>query len=261
MASDVDIVIDPILGARAVKKVESDLVKAGQKAGKEAGEKAGSGFGKGFTGTLKSATRALLSFKGVAVAAAGAIGSAFAAREVIQAAARQQDAVNNLNASLARIGEFSQQSSRDLQDFASQLQQVTKFGDEAVLEQLAFAQGLGATADQSKRIVAAAADLSAALNIDLNSATRNVARTLGGFAGELGEVIPELKNLSAEQLRAGAAIDLLAGKFQGLASQQVKTFSGAIAQLKNAFGDTLESIGALVTQSPSVIAAINVIAC
>ena len=108
--------------------------------------------------------------------------------KAVTAAIRQEDAVNGLNASLARIGEFSQASSQDLQDFAAGLQNVTKFGDEAILEQLAFAQSMGATADQSKKVVSAAADLAAALNIDLNSATRNVAKTLGGYAGELGEV-------------------------------------------------------------------------
>ena len=44
MASDVDIIIDPILGAKAVNKVEKDLVKAGEDAGEKSGKKAGKEF-------------------------------------------------------------------------------------------------------------------------------------------------------------------------------------------------------------------------
>lgn len=227
---------------RTFKNVEATAKREGNKTGKE--------YGDSFR---KSASRGFKSIAGVAASVGGAVLAALGTREVIQAAARQEEAINNLNASLSRIGEFSQQTSQDLQNFASQLQNVTRFGDEAVLEQLSFAQGLGATAEQSKAVVSAAADLAAALNIDLNSATRNVARTLGGFAGELGEVIPELKNLSAEQLRAGAAIDLLGAKFRGLAQAQIRTFSGAIDQARNAFGDFLEGIGSFITSSPSLI--------
>lgn len=193
----------------------------------------------------------------VALAAAAALGAVFATRVIVQAATRQEDAINSLNASLQRIGEFSQEASQDLQDFASALQATTRFGDEAVIEQLAFAQSLGATAEQSKDIVAAATDLSAALNIDLNSAVRNVARTLGGFSGELGEVIPELRNLTKEQLQSGAAIDLLAQKFQGIAASQIRTFSGSLTQAGNAFGDLLESLGSFITQSPTLIGLFN----
>ena len=70
-----------------------------------------------------------------------------------------------------------------------------------------------------------------ALAIDLQSAARNVGRTVGGFAGELGEVIPELKDLTTEALQAGEGIDLLAEKFSGRAAADAKTFSGRIAQL------------------------------
>ena len=70
-------------------------------------------------------------------------------------------------------------------------------------------------------------------------------------------MIPELKELTKEQLQAGDGIDLLASKFQGLASSQVNTFEGAIARLKNAFGDLQESVGNFVTQSPEIAAIIN----
>lgn len=236
----------------SVKKTFDSIEdKAGQ-----SGQRAGKKLGDNLTKASSAGFRRLGS---LAAAAAAAIGSALAGREIIRASAQQQQAINDLNSSLVRIGEFSKDTSAELQNFASNLQSVTKFGDEAILSQLSFAQGLGATAEQSKQIVSAAADLSAALNIDLNAAVRNVGRTLGGFSGELGEVIPELKNLTAEQLRSGAAIDLLAKKFQGLAEREVNTFNGRLAQLRNSFGDVLERIGNIITQSPTVVKGIRLL--
>jgi hypothetical protein len=178
-------------------------------------------------------------------------------KDSIRAAAVQQQAIQDLNTQLAVTGQFTEAISQDLQNFARQIQETTRFGDEAILSQIAFAQALGATAEQSKAIVAAGADLAESLNIDLNSAVRNVGKTLGGYAGELGEVIPELKGLTQEQLRAGAAIDILAEKFAGAAQGRVRTFAGATAQLSNTFGDFQEAIGRVVTNSPAFIAVIN----
>ena len=59
--------------------------------------------------------------------------------------------------------------------------------------------------------------------------------------------------MTAEQLRAGAAIDLIANKFRGLAQSEIATFSGALAQAQNAFGDILESIGQFVTRSGAIV--------
>ena len=178
-------------------------------------------------------------------------------RDSIAAAATQQQAVNDLNTQLAITGQFSEQASRSLQEFAKELQNTSRFGDEAILGQLAFAQAMGATAEQSKLAVSAGADLAESLNIDLNSAVRNVSKTLGGYAGELGEVIPELKALTQEQLRAGAGIDLIAEKFGGAAQGRVRTFTGAVDQLRNVFGDFQEVIGNVVVNSPAFISVIN----
>lgn len=227
---------------KAARKAESDM--------KGAGRKSGAAFSSGFKVSLGAIAA---SIAGVAALAK----SINFFKESIAAAAIQQQAINDLNTQLSITGQFTQAVSNDLQNFASQLQATSRFGDEAVLSQLAFAQAMGASAEQSKLVVSAAADMAESLNIDLNSATRNVAKTLGGYAGELGEVIPELKNLTQEQLRAGEGITLLAEKFGGAAAGRVRTFAGATAQLSNTFGDFQESIGRVITNSPAFIAVLN----
>lgn len=169
----------------------------------------------------------------------------------------QESAVNRLNNQLALTGDFSTDASLEMQKFASELQKTTKFGDEVVLNQLALAKSFGATNDQAKQVVSAAADMAASLGIDLASATRNVAKTLGGYAGELGETIPALKGLTQAQLQAGEGINLLASRFAGAAQGDIQTFDGAIEQLKNTLGDTGESFGSFITENDAVRASIT----
>lgn len=185
------------------------------------------------------------------------VGIAAFFKKVTDAASVQEDAVNRLNTALRTNGDFSEEASQEMQDFASSIQRATRFGDELVIGQLALAKSFGASNDQAMEVVSAATDMSAALGIDLQSAVRNVAKTLGGYAGELGEVIPELKDLSQEQLRNGEGIKLLAKQYKGFATQEVKTFSGALEQMQASFGDLLESLGFYVTENGIVIDAIN----
>jgi len=192
-----------------------------------------------------------------AVTVGAVIGSALAAKEFISAAIIQENAVNKLNTALKVTGQFSKDTSLDMQAFASELQSVTTFGDEAIIGQMGFALAMGASASQAKTITAAATNLAVAMDTDLNSAVRNVSKTLGGYAGELGEVIPELKNLTKEQMMSGAAIDLIAAKYEGFAAGEAKTFGGALTQLGNAWGDIFEKIGEIITQSPILIKAMN----
>lgn len=205
----------------------------------------------------KSLEKPFINMATAAKAAIAIAGTFYASQQFVNAANRQDDAINKLNNSLRLNGEYTAQTSADLQQYAADLQKVTQYGDEAVIEQLAFAQAMGATAEQSKLIVSTATDMAAALNIDFASATRNVSKTLGGFAGELGEVIPELKSLSQEQLQAGAGIELLNARFEGSTKRSINPYRLGVEQLANVWGDLFEELGYLITKSPDAVEAID----
>lgn len=232
---------------------DKDLAEGFQNAkgiAKKAGSKAGSDFGKS---AYKGSAKGLDALKSKILGIGTALVAGLGAREAIQASAAQQKAVNALDSSLKQLGAYTPELSKELQNYASELQKTSRFGDEATLEQLAFAQAMGANVEQSKAIVAAAQDMAVALNIDFNSAVRNISKTLGGFAGELGEVIPELKNLTKEQLQAGQGIELLGAKYKNFALRDLNSFDGQLSQTKNSFGDMIEKIGDYVTKSPEMI--------
>lgn len=224
---------------KEVDKAFKEIDDKAKETGRIAGKKLGEGIGSGISIAAKSGAATIATITGLI----------YSAKKFSDAASVQQDAVNKLNSSLRQLGEYSGKTSLELQKFASEIQSVTRFGDEAVIEQLSFAQAMGATADQSKKIVSAAADMASALGIDLNSAVRNISKTLGGLAGELGEIIPELKGLTQEQMKSGAAIDLIASKFNGFAQRDANTFSGSVDQMSNAFGDFIEEIGKTINNS------------
>jgi hypothetical protein len=129
---------------------------------------------------------------------------------------------------------------------ASELQARSTYGDEEIIAQQAILAAMGLTEEQIKRTIQAATELSAALGMDLSSAVRNLGKTYGGLTGELGETIPALKDISAEALRNGAAIDYVNEHYQGFAQTAAETGAGPLVQLKNKLGDLGEKIGTVL---------------
>lgn len=189
------------------------------------------------------------------------IGAAFAGRailnginSVVEAASRQEDAINKLNTALKISGNFSQEASQDIQDFASSLQQITTFGDEAILETSALIQSLGQLSGQGlKDATAATLDLSAALGVDLNAAALLVGKAASGEIGSFSRYGLVIKRGADNAETFANALDAINSKFGGAAAAQVQTFSGATTQLSNSFGDLLEEFGFAITESPQII--------
>lgn len=171
-----------------------------------------------------------------AVVLAGAVAKGIAAFK------EQELAVNRLNQAMVNNGDFTVEASNDLQKFASQLQATSTFGDETIISMLSLAKSFGVSNEEAKKMVQAAADLSAATGMQLESAVKNLGKTFAGMTGELGESVPALKELTQEQLKSGQAIDMVAEKFKG-STQATIAGLGAIEQLQNTLGDFMETIG------------------
>lgn len=233
--ADERIEVEIVLDDGSIKKGFATLKQEGDKASKKLDKKLGSSF--------DGLGKKLLGLGAV-------FGSVFAGRKILEAAKIQENAVQQLNTSLKLAGSFSQEASESFQEFASSLQQSSRFGDEVILQQIALARNFTKTNEEAQALTAAAVDLSEATGISLDSAVKNLGKSYSGLAGELGESIPALRALTKEQLQAGGAITLVQERFGGAAAANVQTFSGRIEQLSNLFGDLLEEIGFIVTKSP-----------
>lgn len=128
---------------------------------------------------------------------------------------------------------------------ASEIQSRSLFGDEEIINQQAIVAAMGRTETQIRDIIDAAVELSAATDMSLDSAVRNLAKTYSGLAGELGESIPALRTLTKEQLMNGDAVKLIKEQYKGFA-ESATTGTGSLVQLKNKFGDLTEKIGVIL---------------
>jgi hypothetical protein len=200
--------------------------------------------------------------KGAAIAAGGAIATYLVGRGLLNAvksAMDADDALNRMNQSLALAGRFSVQASKDFQNFASEIQRTSVIGDDVAFGYLALAGNFAKTNEEAKKLTQAAIDLSAATGgkVSVQSAIDNLGGSLSGVTGQLARLLPQVRGLTEEQLKAGAAIDFVAKRFGGAAESEVRTFSGALKQLENLWGDIREEQGFIITQSPSLVAAIK----
>nr|WP_162992765.1 hypothetical protein [Alistipes megaguti] len=140
---------------------------------------------------------------------------------------------------------------------AGELQSRSLFGDEEIIGQQAFLASLGLTEQQINDTIEAAAQLSSATGMTLDSAVKNLAKTYGGLSGELGESIPKLKELTVEQMKNGEAVKYVLDNFKGYAETAAKTGTGPLEQLGMAIGDLAEEFGKVLM--PMVQAAANVL--
>lgn len=130
--------------------------------------------------------------------------------------------------------------------FKDKLMQTTLFSEDEIMNVINLGLSMGRTEQQTQNMVKTAMGFANATGKELNEAFMQINKTLGGFAGELGESIPELKNLTSEQLKNGAAVDLLYQKYGKFAGDGLDTTYGKVEQAKKAWEEFGDSIGARV---------------
>lgn len=178
---------------------------------------------------------------------------------IVEAADESEAAQRKLAQALSNTGQLSAETVAAFDEQAAAMQAMTTLDDDAVTGQQALAVALGATAREALDLVPAAADLSAAVGIGLDEATRALTLSLDGNIGMLGRYVPAVRDMTDAQLAAGAAVDLVAQSFGGFAGQEAQTLTGAMTQMRNAFGNMLEELGKTITQNENVRKAVETV--
>lgn len=192
----------------------------------------------------KSAT-ASLAKTGVAIGSVAVAAKAAAAviKDLTEAYKKQEKAETQLESAAKNNPLLSTASVKALKDYASELQGITVYGDEELIPFMAQLAASGRTQVEIMEIMSAATDMAASGQFTLDSAVRNLNKAYGGLSGELGEAIPEIKALTAEQLKNGGATKLMAERYKGIAAETAAA-TGTQEQLNNAIGDLKEEFGA-----------------
>lgn len=213
-----------------------------------------SGLDKGLKGVeskledgAKSASKFSGGLLGAAAAGAAAAVAVKKAVEVVKdltdAYKVQAKAETQLESAAKNNPYLDSASVQALKDYAGELQSMSTVGDEELIPMMAQLAAAGRTQDEIMQIMSTALDISATGTMSLDSAMRQLNKSYGGFAGELGESIPEIKALSSEELKQGGAVKILSERYKGMAAEVAKT-TGTAEQLSNAFGDLKEELGA-----------------
>lgn len=202
--------------------------------------------------TMKSMQRESLALQkrvlGLAGAYIGTRGLTGAMRSVISAYMEQEAAENRLRAALQSTGDFIASNYEGLRRYAAQIQRATIYGDEEILNQMAYARSLGITSDRLREVTKGAIGLATSLGMDLKTSVRYAALALQGEFTMLRRYIPELRATTD----AGEQLAIIQEKMaQGFrqAQAEAETTAGRMKQLRNQWGDLKEQLGATL-ESP-----------
>lgn len=187
------------------------------------------------------------------VGASLAVGSVF--RKIVDESEQAEEALSRFNLAFANVGKNTGVAKQDMLDFAATIQRTTKFTDEAVLEAESVLFRFGSlTGETFKRARADIVDVAAAMQMDLASAANMVGRALENPAQgmrmlrQMGVVLSasqqELIRNLMETGRQGEAQAIILGelekRYKGAAEAAGRTLAGAVAKLRNSFGELFE---------------------
>lgn len=234
---NVDIALKAIdKASQVLKKVKAEAGGLGDASDKSKGKLAGMGVSLGAVGAAATAAA-------TAIAATAAV-----TLKAVTTFAKYELSATRLNAALERSGQTSAEARKAFQGYVQELSLSSNATVEQISNYLALATSMGATGAQARDLVRGSLDLAAAIGTDQEQAVRQVMRTLGGYAGELSEVIPEVKDLTKEQLRNGEVVDILTQKFGGAAADEVDTLAGAYNNATTETDRLFAATGELISQ-------------
>ena len=201
------------------KRIDVEVrAKGARKAGQALG-----GVDKRLKGLAKSAGLAAAAFFG-----ARALLSGF--KEAINLAGIQEQAEKKLAVALGG-------TSQALLDQAVALQQVTTFGDEAIIGVQASLAAFIKNEDQIKLATEATLDMAVAMGMDLKAAGDLVAKTLGSSTNAMSRYGIEVEGAVGSTERLESLTNNVTKLFGGQAKAQAETMAGSLEQMKNAVGD------------------------
>ena len=192
---------------------------------------------------------------GVTAAIAGVVA---VSKDLISVYSVQEQAEVRLEATLRATGNAISMSSKELRDLASSFQEVTTYGDEAIIEVEKLFVASGSISRQAlPRATEAVLDLAAAMGEDLNASAKRLAKALADPKSNLDSLKDaniQLSDAQKEEIKAlqeqgdlmGAQsiiLEKVESSYGGIAKALADTDTGKLTQISNAWGDIKEGLG------------------
>ncbi len=241
MAKDADIMVR--VGGDTIQ-LQNSMSKASKSVSK---------FGKNTENAIEKSTKAMKS-----LALIGSAAFAGAATIVVKATIEQEKAIAQLESAMKSTGNQASLTSKQYQDMAANLQNLSTFGDEAIISSQALLLTFTKVgSDTFPRAQKAILDTATAMGTDLKSATIQVGKALNDpilgmsalsrsgiqFTKEQKLLVKQLVETDKAVEAQAIILKELETQFGGSAMAARDTFGGALKSLKNAAGDLIESDG------------------
>jgi len=164
----------------------------------------------------------------------------------LEAYSEQEDAIASLNQALLNNNDYTIANTMALQDQAGALQKTTAFADEQIMAAQAQLAMYGLSTQQIQKVTEATLDFAQAQGISAADSASLIGKAIGTSTNALGRYGIEVAGAVGSTDRLNSAIVGLSAKFGGQAAAYAATYSGSIAQMKNAMGELGEVLGGML---------------
>lgn len=186
---------------------------------------------------------------------AAGVGATLMIKDMINFFFEQEKAVKKLDAAVANMSGATGETSKNLQELASQLQAVTTYGDETTIQMMAMLGSMGMNEKEISSLTPLIQDMATAMNMDLVTAGQLVGKVMAGQTGALSRYGIQVEKSADGTVNLASMMKSLAG-FQGQAAAIANTTAGKFKQFDNTIGDLKEEIGAVIAQGLAPIVSI-----
>ena len=167
----------------------------------------------------------------------------------VEEAAKAEAAQKRLDTAMKTAGVATEGNRAAFKALADELQRTTTIEDDQVVALEAFGLQLGIMPSQMDGAIKAAANLSAGLGVDLETALRMIVKANNESFTAFGKL-----GISIDEARAKAeglpyVLEQINKGVGGQAAAEVETYAGRIKQLGNEWGNLKEAIGGIVTSN------------
>lgn len=166
------------------------------------------------------------------------------------ASAEESAKLDGLTSALAQAGvKGARPAAESFADFASKMQQTSRFTDDAIVQAAALGIALKIPHDRLEEVTRVAVDYSTRTGKDLTASFQMIAKAATGQGGALQKAVGTIDQSRLKLEGLSYVLEVLNGQFGGAAAASVANYEGRLIVLKNGFGDLVEAIGSVVEKN------------
>lgn len=167
-------------------------------------------------------------------------------KESINAFQEAELNAKKLQSAVVTIGGEGNKAFQKLIDQSEKLQSLSIFSDDAIQQAQTQLVQFGLTSSEVENLIPKILDLASATGMDLGQATDTVIQGVNGLTRGLKPLGLEFKN-TGDKAQNLAIVSEKLGKFQGQATEVLRTSSGELANLANRWDNVKEKVGEYLT--------------